>query len=132
MAVYIIRCGDSGMVKIGWAVDPELRCRDLQTGHWEPLSLIRVMEGDVRDEGWMHGRFSEFRVRGEWFRFTEEMLTIEIARLEPEPPPDPKGEFVADWEAATAYYLAASPSERHELIARFAEFIRTHSKPPAA
>lgn len=87
MAVYLIRCGDSGMVKIGFADDPERRCRELQTAHWEPLSLIRVIEGDIGAETWMHGRFSEFRVRGEWFRLTEEMLTIKIEKPEPEPPP---------------------------------------------
>jgi hypothetical protein len=133
VAVYLIRCGDSGMVKIGFALNPEQRLRELQTGHWETLSLIRVIEGDIGAESWMHGRFSEFRVRGEWFRLTEEMLTIEIKRPEPEPPPDDlTGEFVADWQAATAYYVGASATERRELIERFAEFIRTHSKPTAA
>ena len=38
MPVYIIRAGDDGPVKIGWADNAEARRRQLQTGHHKPLS----------------------------------------------------------------------------------------------
>lgn len=46
MPVYFVQAGEAGPVKIGWATDPRARIADLQTGHYEPLRLIRIIEGD--------------------------------------------------------------------------------------
>lgn len=76
MPVYFVRAGE-GPVKIGIAIDPEARLRELQTGHYESLSLLRVVDGDWAVEAWLHARFAAARIRGEWFRYSSEMLIVE-------------------------------------------------------
>jgi predicted XRE-type DNA-binding protein len=77
MAVYIIRAGDTEMVKIGWAVSSvEKRVADLQCAHYEALRILRVFDGAQRAERWLHDYFCAQRIRREWFRFVDEMLTI--------------------------------------------------------
>lgn len=79
MPVYLIQAASTpeGPVKIGWADEAPLeRLRALQTGFWEELKIIRLMDGPRALEGWLHQFFSEQRIRGEWFRFTEAMLYI--------------------------------------------------------
>ncbi len=78
MAVYLIRCGEDGPVKIGFAADPEERLRDLQCAHHETLHLIRTWDGNRTEEAKLHRHFSRLRIRNEWFRFDEAMLSIEI------------------------------------------------------
>lgn len=78
MPCYIIRAGDTEMVKIGWAdKDVEARRQDLQSGHYEELVVIRVIEGEWGIEWAMHRRFAMNRTRGEWFHMDPEMLTFE-------------------------------------------------------
>ena len=84
MPCYILRAGDTDMVKIGWAdQDVEARRSILQTAHWLELTIIRVIEGEPWIERGMHRMFAARCVRGEWFRFHEEMLTISVDVLDP-------------------------------------------------
>ncbi len=76
MAVYIIRAGDTDAVKIGWAIKPAERMADLQMGHHEKLSIVRLIEGPRSAEYRLHRHFKARRITGEWFRFCEEMLTV--------------------------------------------------------
>lgn len=75
MSVYFIRAGDSGPVKIGFAAEPQRRLRYLQTTSHARLQILRVVEGDRAVEKYFHQKFSERRLMGEWFRFSDEMLT---------------------------------------------------------
>lgn len=77
MAVYAIRCGESGPVKLGKADDPQRRLADLQTAHWEVLSIIRTWPGGEEEEKFLHAHFASLRIRGEWFTYDPEMLVIE-------------------------------------------------------
>lgn len=77
--IYFIRAGEGGPVKIGRAVDVKARLRCLQTGHFDVLSVIRVIDGGKAEERWLHRRFSSLRIRAEWFRFHPEMLTVSPA-----------------------------------------------------
>jgi hypothetical protein len=81
---YILRAGDTEMVKLGWATDPQSRVRELQTAHWLPLSIIRVLEGPEPIERWMQRHFRAHHVAREWFRFVPEMLTVEPPKLLPQ------------------------------------------------
>jgi hypothetical protein len=74
MAVYMIRAGVDGPVKIGFAVDPTRRVDGLQTGQPEKLTIIRVMEGCRKFEAALHRHFAHLRTRGEWFTHSDEML----------------------------------------------------------
>lgn len=74
MAVYLIRAGESGPVKIGKADEPKTRVIDLQCAHYEKLHLLRVWEGGEAEEKALHLRFADLRIRGEWFGFSRLML----------------------------------------------------------
>lgn len=77
VTIYLIRAGESGPVKIGYARsvrEARMRIDTLQTGHWEILRVLRLWEGDMGDERRMHVRFADLRIRGEWFAFSRLML----------------------------------------------------------
>jgi hypothetical protein len=74
--IYFIRAGYSGPVKIGRADDPRSRLEYLQTGHYETLEIVRSLTGDFREERWLHQEFANLRIRGEWFHFSPDMLTV--------------------------------------------------------
>lgn len=87
MPCYILQCGDTDMVKIGWADrDVEARRRDLQCAHWHELRVIRTIDGAEAIERAMHRRFKHRRVAREWFRFDPEMLTYKPAVEQSVPP----------------------------------------------
>jgi Meiotically up-regulated gene 113 len=90
MSVYLIRSGDTGPVKIGRASDVEVRRKQLQTSHPEPLRVIRAIEGSHATERWLHDRFAEQRLRGEWFEFHADMLAIEPPAFAPPRAREPK------------------------------------------
>ena len=83
MAVYFIRSGDDGPVKIGWAKNAEARLRQLQVSHHEPLCMVRLIDGSRDVEDRLHKRFAASRLVGEWFRFDGEMLVVEPPDLGP-------------------------------------------------
>lgn len=74
MAVYFIRAGVHGPVKIGRSTMPAKRLADLQTPHWEPLMILRLFRGGEEEEAQMHQRFAALHIRGEWFQFCITML----------------------------------------------------------
>lgn len=74
MAVYFIQ-DSGGAVKIGFARDVGRRLANLQTAHAQELTLIRAIDGGHVEEWECHHRFNDLRIRGEWFGFSEEMLT---------------------------------------------------------
>lgn len=116
MATYIVRAGESDFVKIGKADDPEQRVRDLQVGHPELLTIIRVHDAHFDSEEQFHGRFASQRVRGEWFRFHPEMLTFMPA------------ERAASIEEVVASAKRASVREAFDLIEEIWQAFRTFEK----
>lgn len=61
--------------KIGISADPAGRCRELQTGHPDPLRVYHVqfLDPDVPApvmERIIHHEFSHRRLKGEWFAMT--------------------------------------------------------------
>ena len=68
-------------MKIGHAKNVTVRIASLQTGSSVELRLIRVLDGGQPTEAWLHKRFASYRGIGEWFRFHDDMMTIE-------PPPE--------------------------------------------
>jgi DNA-binding transcriptional regulator YdaS (Cro superfamily) len=82
MPVYFVRSGAA--VKIGWAVDVARRVSTLQCGAPTQYELVRVVDGDRALEGAFHRHFGDRRLRGEWFRWSDDMLTTS---LEIVPPP---------------------------------------------
>ncbi len=82
MAVYIIRSGPFGDVKIGSATDPLARLRQLQTSSSTKLRFIRVLEGGQIEEARLHKRFAHIRKSGEWFAATDEILSGDLGLTE--------------------------------------------------
>lgn len=76
--IYFIRSGIDGPVKIGQTRDVIQRLNNLQTAHHDTLNLIRVIDGTPDLEARLHQHFADYRLRGEWFRFCDEMLTVEL------------------------------------------------------
>jgi hypothetical protein len=77
VTVYIIRAG-RGPVKIGYtSKDVADRIIKLQCAHYEPLRLVRVLEGGREVETWLHFSFATRHIRNEWFTWCPEMMTIE-------------------------------------------------------
>jgi len=74
MTVYLIRAGLTGPVKIGSAVDPVVRIKDLQVAHYESLVLIKLWEGGKAEELALQARFADLHIRGEWYGFSRLML----------------------------------------------------------
>lgn len=78
-AVYFVG-GESGPVKIGFAVDPVLRLTALQCGSPVPLSILATIEAPARMERAYHKQFAAHRLHGEWFARAPEIVA-EIKRV---------------------------------------------------
>jgi len=64
--IYLIRNKRNGHVKIGRSTNPRVRERTLQAEESDLEMLFHFPGGKVTEKG-LHERFSEKRVRGEWF-----------------------------------------------------------------
>lgn len=85
--IYFIQAGE-GPVKIGVAKNVEQRLAALQTAHYEPLRVLKTINGGLKAERQIHSRLSSFRLAGEWFKWTAEVqaiiLELETAILQPD------------------------------------------------
>lgn len=66
---------DRAPVKIGWTTNLDDRLKTLATGSPVKLKLIRCVEAASHMEGRFHKMFQDVRLRGEWFRWTPDILT---------------------------------------------------------
>jgi hypothetical protein len=64
--VYVV--GFAGFVKIGWSTNLEKRIATIQQGVPDKLTIYGLFEGGIPEERFLHRRFREHRIRGEWFR----------------------------------------------------------------
>jgi hypothetical protein len=86
MAVYFIRAGEDGPIKIGFADDAATRLRELQTGNHLDLRIVATREGGRTQEALLHDYLDEDCIRGEWFRPTERVLAVVGGAEVPSPP----------------------------------------------
>lgn len=66
--IYFARSQKTGLVKIGFTSDFKRRIHHLNSLNNDRLTLVGLIEGDMQTEREMHTRFSDARVRGEWFK----------------------------------------------------------------
>ncbi len=76
--VYVIQAGETGPVKIGMADNPASRVYELQTGSPVELTILVAERFPDRKrarriEQRLHSQLSALRIRGEWFRFDEQI-----------------------------------------------------------
>ena len=82
-SVYFILNDRAGAVKIGNAMRPVSRMRELQTASPDTLELLLVLSPQPyqRNADWfaegkedaLHLKFKKYHIRGEWFEFSEEI-----------------------------------------------------------
>lgn len=65
--VYVVGDGTQGPVKIGVSASPEGRCADMRTANARDLRVLASLPGTQKLEAFLHDRYREFRVQGEWF-----------------------------------------------------------------
>jgi len=83
--VYFIQAGSAdGPIKIGCAIDPRRRFATYETWNPQPLTLLGVIPGGVKDEKALHRKLIKSKLRGEWYYPTEEVL--EYVKRAHEPP----------------------------------------------
>lgn len=127
MAVYMIQAGEGGAVKIGFSANPKSRLSKMRTDLPHHLIVLRLLQGDMTTERALHKRFSEHRIRGEWFRFDPEMM-LDLGIPVYVPPPRERGfnainpltgkvgrEWTAEERAACAarqLAISADPAKR--------------------
>jgi len=68
-SVYIVRCTNTGVFKIGISNNPLRRVADIQTGYPYKLALARVINCSFAKEveQGLHRSLADFRLNGEWF-----------------------------------------------------------------
>ena len=69
---YLMRDSNTGLIKIGKAVDPKFRERTLQSEK-PTISLFAVCDNLVERE--LHKKYNDKRVRGEWFKLGEDEVS---------------------------------------------------------
>jgi len=75
--VYFVQAIDGGPVKIGVTADVTSRLAGLQVGSPQELCILAVIPAVGRAcEVELHDRFAESRLHGEWFRPTEDLMTL--------------------------------------------------------
>ena len=79
MAIYFYHLPIQNLVKIGTSQDVEQRLKTLATGCTEIGVLIRTIEDySFKAEKWLHAYFKHLWVKGEWFQYSDDMLSVEI------------------------------------------------------
>lgn len=69
--IYLARNERNQLIKIGFSKNPKTRESTLQSEEPE-VRIIRTRSGTLKEEREIHFRFSTQRVRGEWFRLSED------------------------------------------------------------
>jgi len=72
--IYFIRESDRERVKIGLSENPKKRIKALQTSSPTKLDLLKVIEGDETKEYYLHNKFKDYHIKGEWFLLSHELL----------------------------------------------------------
>lgn len=78
--IYFIHDPKTDQVKIGYSDNPDRRLKQFQTANGSPLVMLAVIPGLITEERRLHDQFSEYREKGEWFRY-EGSLEVYIDSL---------------------------------------------------
>lgn len=81
MSVYIAMKGD-GSVKIGTSERVLPRVSNLRWQYKDTFTIIRIIPGSYPEERWMHRTFKDQRIKGEFFTFSAEMMTVNPPSVE--------------------------------------------------
>lgn len=88
--VYFLRCDSSGLIKIGVSTNVAHRVSAIQSGSPTQMTLLATEEGGQEREKQLHDTYAEHRVRGEWYRPTDELLDYISDQEQPSGPKERK------------------------------------------
>lgn len=75
--IYFARASNgTGLIKIGYAIDPRERLKEIQRMSPVSLIILQVISGGRKKEALLHKHFSEFRQHGEWFEPNDELFEL--------------------------------------------------------
>jgi len=72
--VYFVQYGSNGPIKMGYAIEPWRRVKQLQTASHEELVLLRSIPGSRKRESEIKKHLIVHRKRGEWYEPASEVL----------------------------------------------------------
>lgn len=75
-SVYFLQSVNDGLIKIGKAINTNVRSRGIAAMNSGPVVLLASIDGYTRVERFMHQKFSEHRVHHEWFRPNDELSEL--------------------------------------------------------
>lgn len=73
--IYAASAGD-GRVKIGLSLEPKARIKSIAENAGLPIVPVVIIKGHAAIERAIHVKFSEHRLSGEWFKFTDEIRSF--------------------------------------------------------
>ena len=71
--VYLAKLKGENKCKIGYSANPNSRISNMQTGSPSLVYLLSVMDGDKEFEKSLHFKFKDYRIKGEWFIYSDEI-----------------------------------------------------------
>ena len=74
--VYFISDKEQKYCKIGKADNLKKRLKLLQTGHPLKLHVLTTFSGGLKEEQELHRKFKKYRLLGEWFTLSEEIINF--------------------------------------------------------
>jgi hypothetical protein len=78
--IYFIQDTGNQTIKIGLSNTPTKRLEALQTANANPLVMLGTIPGSREEEDLLHQQFVSYRLQGEWFQGTPEVVAA-IKRL---------------------------------------------------
>jgi len=75
MPIYVIQAGEDGPCKIGVTENVWVRLQIMQTNNHVPLRLVALFEGDISHERKVHHDLADYRIAGEWFTASPEIIS---------------------------------------------------------
>jgi len=74
--IYLIKCTRTGHYKIGQTQNVNARIKQLKTANTDIEFVLSHPVSDVSVEKVCHKEYEDYKVRGEWFEFDEDLLLI--------------------------------------------------------
>lgn len=74
--VYVIYSFVNQSIKVGYTSNINQRFSQIQLATAEPLKLLFTFEGGRQEEKELHYILTEYKLRGEWFTYSETVLDI--------------------------------------------------------
>ncbi|MBY9008027.1 MAG: GIY-YIG nuclease family protein [Candidatus Lokiarchaeota archaeon] len=74
--IYFAEAVGLNLIKIVFSEDPENRINYLNFSSPVRIDLIKTIKGSLFEEHYIHKRFKDIRIRGEWFQLTEELRSF--------------------------------------------------------